>query len=141
MESSLPSTTVMGSIIDSSSPEFMQRPASAFASSLADITAIDPDTLNQMVIEYQTDEDGVAIVRDLTSGGNFLGDLKALAMNRTSSLSSVPPYLQYKEFFLNYLDTGSPSSDDIADFFPSTQYPVFFSGNLADFDFKDPALQ
>jgi len=142
MESSLPSTTVMGSPIDSNlTAAFKQRPAAAFASSLEDITAINPHTLNQMVIEYQTDEDGVAIVRDLTSGGNFLGDLKVLAMNRTSSLSSVPPYLQYKEFFLNYLDTGSPSSDDITDFFPSTQYPVFFSGDLADFDYRDPALQ
>jgi len=136
LESSIAST-VMGSPIDSNiSAAFKQRPASAFASSLADITASDPDTVNQLIIRYQTNEDGEAVVSSASPSG-FIGILKVLAINRTNTLATVPPYLRFKEFQTWYW-TDTP--DDLT---PVTGFSsdVLFSGNLADPDFKDPALQ
>ena len=140
MEASLPSTTVMGSPVDSNqTAAFKQRPASAFASSLAASAAIDPDTVNQMIIKYQTNGDGEAVAQAADPSG-FIGILNVLAMNRTTNLSGIPPYLQYKEFQEWY---WSNAPDDLVDLAVSGNftYPVFFSGDLATADYQDPELQ
>ncbi len=142
MEASLPAGTVMGSPIDSNlTAAFKQRPASAFATSLADTAAIDPDTVNQMVIRYQTNSDGEAVVQEASPSG-FIGILKVLAANRTTNLASIPPYLQYKEFQEWYWNRTSPPNDDLVDLFITGNftYPVIFSGNLTTADYQDPEL-
>lgn len=135
MGSDLPSATVMESPINSSSSTaFKQRPASAFASSLADITASDPDTVNQMIISYQTNEDGETVVSSAATG--FVGILKVLAMNRTDTLATVPSYLRFKEFQTWYWTTPDDLTPN-----NSFSYGAIFSGNLDDFDYRDPELQ
>ena len=144
MEAGIPplnlASDIMGSPLDSSaspSTSYQQRAARDFAGLLDSGTAPvppDPDQVNQVVIQYNTDEDGEAVFSK-NVGGDFLGILKISAMNRTTALASQPPYLQSKEFLEVYNDTGKDLED-----FPNAIYPLLFSGALTDPDYRDPEL-
>ncbi len=131
---SLPSD-IMGSPLDSSAgatSSYQQRPDADFAGLLE--TGTDPDKVNQMIIRYQTNQDGEAVFSK-TVGGDFLGILKISAMNRTTGSPLIPPYLQNKEF----LEWYDHTADNVVDF-PNAIYPLVFSGALTDPDYSDPEL-
>ena len=95
-----------------------------------------------MVIRYQTNEDGEAVV----SGFQDITILRVTLSNRTTNNPTVPPYLRSKEFSLMYDWRGtydqifgtSFGSDTLVPFINSFSGPVLFFPPLDTPDYQDP---
>lgn len=131
VENALGSADVMGAPFDSSdSTGYRQRTAAMFGASLA----AGSGTTNQLVLLYNTDEDGQAVVSPETGGG-FLGIIKVLAVDKLRPLPTPQPHLQGKEFQLSYFTTD----DELVTFpVPIFGGNIYYTGNLDDPDFTDP---
>jgi hypothetical protein len=128
MDSLLSSATIMGSDFDEdgsvgpSSQDYMQRASSEFLDNLQNASAA--DTVNQMVLLYTTDIDGVA-------SSNLI---RITVMNRQTDQAGDPPELRYKDYFVAYDENGDTFFDPFS--------PVNFeSGNdHSNEDYRDPDL-
>jgi hypothetical protein len=128
------SADVMGTPFDSSdSAGYRQRTAAQYSASLA----AGSSSTNQLVILYNTDEDGQAVVSQIISPtSGFAGILRVFCENKQQPLPTPEPHLQGKEFQLSYFD----ASDGLVYFPPPTfgGSGIFFFGTLDDPDYQDP---
>lgn len=131
VEAAILSADVIGTPYDSTdSAGYRQRTAAQYSASLA----AGSGSANQLVVLYNTDEDGQAVVSQ-ESGGGYLGIIRVLATNKQRPLPTPEPHLQGKEFQLSYF-----SADDELVTFPIPLFggDVFFLGTLDSPDYQDP---
>jgi hypothetical protein len=124
----------MGTPFDSNdSTGYRQRTAAQYSTSLATGSS----STNQLVILYNTDEDGQAVVSQISSPApGFAGILRVFSVNKQRPLPTPKPHLQGKEFQLSYFD----ANDELVNFPPPTfgGSGIFFFGTLDDPDYQDP---
>lgn len=124
---------VMGAPFDSTSvdPErFQQLIASQFSSQLA----AGSSSTSQLMIFYNTDEDGQATI-GLEESGDFYGIMSVLAVNKQRPLPTTKPHLQAKEFYLSYFDDAVVSHPPPLSGSGET---IYFVPPLGDPDYRDP---
>jgi hypothetical protein len=127
------STDVMGTPLDSSqSGRYQQKSADLYFSSLA----AGSGTLNQLVIRYNTDADGQAVV---TPVNPQLSDFVAFLRIQAIKKQTVPfgwsphPLLQTKEIYTAYQKSG----DELVPYPGALLADVFFFTDLATPDYLD----
>ena len=134
VEAAILSADVMDTPFDSSnSAGYRQRTAAQYSASLA----AGSSTINQLTILYNTDEDGQAVVSQISSPApGFAGILRVFTVNKQRPLPTPEPHLQGKELQLSYFD----ANDELVNFPPPTfgGSGIFFFGTLDDPDFQDP---
>lgn len=128
------SADVMGTPFDSTDAGgYKQRTAAQHTTSLA----AGSGTTNQLTILYNTDEDGQAIVSQISSPtAGFAGILRIFCANKQRPLPTPEPHLQGKEFQISYFD----ASLGLVNFPPPTfgGSGIFFFGTLDEPDYQDP---
>jgi len=134
VEAAILSADVMATPFDSTdSAGYRQRTAAQYSASLA----AGSSSTNQLTILYNTDEDGQAVVSQISSPtSGFAGILRVFTVNKQRPLPTPEPHLQGKELQLSYFD----ANDELVNFPPPTfgGSGIFFFGTLDDPDFQDP---